>query len=654
METNAASPGHLHGRSSSSSQLHPQQHLLQQQQQHQLSRSITISRRQFGPPPGARLQSSPVSTSPSSLDARRPIPPPKSPQSRPHATANGDRSSNHIPPSNVACPICNINLRNLAQLNHHLDTIHPEEPDDVKTAVSTFFRNAQKALTKSATTTLKNIPANSSELLRKIQDLDLDTASPGNSLAGPPPPGGFQGWTDPRADAVVTKRHWVRESDQETCFQSNCEKGLGIRYGRQHCRSCGNMFCEAHSSFQMKLNAQAKHDPDGLWCRVCETCFVRAKRAEDSLHAGGVYRNLTTDFMSIRVKSAEKKHLEVNRLDKRIEKLAQIHQQYDPGVSSSPSSSSSGSGSMRASGLLRSVTSRGQQLKVSEQTIVKWEDDSTVPACYICFSVFNRYGNRKHHCRLCGRVVCDNCSKKTPLYLNMSSYPDGSEAVGHTRACKECIHTVFKRREHAADQKRPNAVLKYYGSLMRLKARIDLALPRFQEMIAVLGQKSDMHQSHPDYQLAARTRKELLDDFSLFDSISKKIAKLPAHTQHQKQLHTNLYWWATQYLQTNMFPLSVIPKVFSKDSKQQGGPSSTSSSPLPTVSSPGSESTQENEAAIESLAHLAVMEEQRRLVESYIEDATRKRRFDDVKSLKVSLEELENEMAAIRSGQRQS
>ncbi|KAF9102023.1 carboxypeptidase Y-deficient [Mortierella sp. GBA35] len=637
----------------------------QQQQQQQPTRAVTISRRQFGPPPGVRPQSTPVVSSPTPSDGR-PSPPPKSPQAKSVPTfINGNSNGNGTPPQAVVCPICNINLRNLAQLNQHLDTIHPEEPEDVKSAVTSFLRNAQKVLnpiTKQATTTFKNIPANSSELLRKIQDLDIDSAAgPGNSMAGPPPSGGFQGWTDPRADAVVTKRHWVRESERDVCFQPNCDKGLGIRFGRQHCRSCGKLFCETHSSFQIKLDAQARHDTNGLWCRVCETCFVKTKKAEDGLHAGGVRRSLTTDFLSIRIKSAEKKHLEVNRLEKRIEKLAQIHQQYDLGVSSSPvvssptpsfSSISSATGSVRAKGLFRSVTSRGQQLKASEQAIVKWEDDSTVPACYICFSIFNRYGNRKHHCRLCGRVICDNCSKKTPLYLSMSSYPDGSESVGETRACKECIHTVFKRREHAADQKRPNAVLKYYGSLMRLKARIDLALPRFQEMIATIGQKSDMNQTHPDYQLAARTRKELLDDFALFDAISKKIAKMPTHSQHQKQLHTNLYWWATQYLQTNMFPLSVIPKVFGGGkSKPPGTSSPSSSSPAPSISSPQPDAM-DNEAEIESLAQLAVMEDQRRLVESYIEEASRKRKFDDVKSLKISLEELENEIAAIRSGER--
>ncbi|KAF9356287.1 carboxypeptidase Y-deficient [Mortierella sp. AD094] len=561
--TNAAGASQLHARTASTPQ--QQQPNLQQPQ-----RSVTISRRQFGPAPGAaRPQSTFLASSPTPTNTgeQRSTPPPKSPQSRPAPTSIGIVPNGNPTPS-VECPICNISVRNLAQLNQHLDTIHPEEPDDVKSAVSQFFKNAQKVLNpiaKNATTTLKNIPANSSELLRKIQDLDLDTATSGSSLSRPPPSGGFMGWTDPRADSVVTKRHWARESDKDECFQFNCDKGLGIRYGRQHCRCCGNMFCESHSSFQIKLNAQAKHDSDGLWCRVCEGCFIKARKEDDAQHAGGVHRSLTTDFTSIRLKSAEKKHLEVNRLEKRIEKLAQIHLQFEPGLPSSPispspsgslSSLSSGTGSVRAKGLLRSVTSRGQQLKVSEQSIVKWEDDSTVLGCFICL------------------------------------------------------------------------------------------------------QKADMNQAHPDYQLAAGTRKELLDDFALFDSISKKIVKLPAHTQHQKQLHNNLYWWATQYLQTNMFPLSVIPKVFGnggKEPKQLGASSpALSSSPAPSISLPMSDSAQDNEAEIESLAQLAVMEEQRRLVESYIEEASRKRKFDDVKSLKMSLEELESEIAAIRSGQRRA
>ncbi|KAF8940989.1 carboxypeptidase Y-deficient [Dissophora ornata] len=644
MAMNAGSPSQLHATVASSPQKQQQQQHHQHPQQPQ--RSITISRRQFGPAPGTSRPHSTLHPPPQPQPAsdRRSTPPPRSPQSQPVSTVNGGGrgpSPNGAAPTNVACPICNISLRNLAQLNQHLDTIHPEEPDDVKSAVSQFFKNAQKVLnpiTKTATTTLKNIPANSSELLRKIQDLDIDSAGP-NSLAGPPPPGGFQGWTDPKADVVVTKRHWVRESDRDVCFQPNCDKGLGIRFGRQNCRCCGNLFCDTHSSFQIKLNAQAKHDTNGLWCRVCEGCFVIAKKEEDGLSLGGISRSLTKDFLSTRIKSAEKKHLEVNRLEKRIEKLAQIHQQFDSGVSSSPISSSPAHS--------YSPVSSGTGSRLSKQLSGGRMTPPSLAATYVCPCLASMET---------GNITADYVGVSFAIIAPQRHlYPDGSDAVSHTRACKECIHTVFKRREHATDKKRPNAVAKYYGSLMRLKARIDLALPRFQEMIATVGQKTDMHQMHPDYQLAAMTRKELLDDFALFDSISKKIVKLPARSQHQKQLHTNLYWWATQYLQTNMFPLSVIPKVFgngNKEPKQIGNSSPLSSSPAPSISSPMPDSAQDNEAEIESLAQLAVMEEQRRLVESYIEEATRKRKFDDVKSLKMSLEELENEIAAIRSGQR--
>ncbi|OCF45785.1 hypothetical protein I317_00273 [Kwoniella heveanensis CBS 569] len=43
--------------------------------------------------------------------------------------------------------------------------------------------------------------------------------------------------------------------------------------------------------------------------------------------------------------------------------------------------------------------------RAAEQAIVKWEDDSEVKKCRICLSSFS-LSNRKHHCRLCGRIIC--------------------------------------------------------------------------------------------------------------------------------------------------------------------------------------------------------------------------------------------------------
>jgi rabenosyn-5 len=42
----------------------------------------------------------------------------------------------------------------------------------------------------------------------------------------------------------------------------------------------------------------------------------------------------------------------------------------------------------------------------AEQRITPWQDDNAVSACPFCSTNFHPLTNRKHHCRLCGRVVC--------------------------------------------------------------------------------------------------------------------------------------------------------------------------------------------------------------------------------------------------------
>ncbi len=42
---------------------------------------------------------------------------------------------------------------------------------------------------------------------------------------------------------------------------------------------------------------------------------------------------------------------------------------------------------------------------------VEWQRDSEANACTLCESAFHPLLRRRHHCRLCGRLVCDACSK---------------------------------------------------------------------------------------------------------------------------------------------------------------------------------------------------------------------------------------------------
>lgn len=52
-----------------------------------------------------------------------------------------------------------------------------------------------------------------------------------------------------------------------------------------------------------------------------------------------------------------------------------------------------------------------QQQQQQGAKIIKWMPDDSVSACCICQTEFSLF-NRRHHCRLCGIVVCDACSPK--------------------------------------------------------------------------------------------------------------------------------------------------------------------------------------------------------------------------------------------------
>nr|XP_027202598.1 rabenosyn-5-like [Dermatophagoides pteronyssinus] len=46
-----------------------------------------------------------------------------------------------------------------------------------------------------------------------------------------------------------------------------------------------------------------------------------------------------------------------------------------------------------------------------EQSIVDWVDETIVPLCPSCANKFNIITRKRHHCRLCGAVMCTKCSE---------------------------------------------------------------------------------------------------------------------------------------------------------------------------------------------------------------------------------------------------
>jgi hypothetical protein len=66
----------------------------------------------------------------------------------------------------------------------------------------------------------------------------------------------------------------------------------------------------------------------------------------------------------------------------------------------------------------------------------EWQDDSAVTACPICLKKFGTL-TRRHHCRVCGRVVCDNCSKGRKRLMPVRR-TNGAPETGAVRICNRC------------------------------------------------------------------------------------------------------------------------------------------------------------------------------------------------------------------------
>jgi len=68
----------------------------------------------------------------------------------------------------------------------------------------------------------------------------------------------------------------------------------------------------------------------------------------------------------------------------------------------------------------------------------RWQPDKEVSHCPLCNSRFS-HTFRKHHCRQCGRVVCETCS---PSRLRLPKLPK----EGKVRVCTPCVTALGERQ----------------------------------------------------------------------------------------------------------------------------------------------------------------------------------------------------------------
>lgn len=308
----------------------------------------------------------------------------------------------------LACPICNEEMVTLLQLNRHLDDAHKNLEEVRQNEAKDWFKTQMIKAKKFQPLAVLNQKFKGLDVFETENEPPSPSPKPTPTATnGPfPPPQPTQ--LDP--DDVVTKAHWQRHGPNDACSEPECGRRLTSANGSINCRKCGKLFCDEHTMYKIKLSRSAHHEPvRGLWCRVCETCYKSREGYNDRT---GFERNHTTDFEAFRRRTVDKTLLEVSRLEKRLTKLTQLLANPPPEQSST------------ASSLLWPLAGAKAQRKQQEQSVVDWEDDLSVPRCPFCQQEFSTYTFRRHHCRLCGRVVCGDplteCSKEVGLTVDTS------------------------------------------------------------------------------------------------------------------------------------------------------------------------------------------------------------------------------------------
>ncbi|KAJ4377144.1 carboxypeptidase Y-deficient [Didymella sp. IMI 355093] len=542
------------------------------------------------------------------------------------------RASNRL-----ACPICNEEMMTLLQLNRHLDDNHQNLVEEEQDEVKNWFEEQMVKAKKFQPLAVLN---------QKLKGLDVFES---NSSPTPPPGTHSRSASNTRAGhdtpPAPSSAETPRRKSQE---RIGSDQGIETQTA-VNCRQCGQLFCEDHTLYQMKLSRAARHDPvRGIWCRVCETCY-KSRDGYNDHH--GLDRNHFDEFAKIRRKRVDREYMEVSRLEKRLTKLTQLLADPPP-VDETPAT---GGGWFKLSTV--GINTAKDQRKALEQSIITWEEDAKVSHCPFCQQEFSSYTFRRHHCRMCGRVVCGDpstgCSTEIGLNVNPKKSEKATDQISvDVRMCKDCNHTLFSRSDFEREMAEKPKDQRAYENLTQFERGIRLLLPRFQKLLTALQdpEKPPTPQQLTD---ATKVRKRLMDAFAQFDAAAKRIRDLPTESPTQKRLQNAVYQQAYSFLSLHMLPLRSLPRIL-KHAAPQGQPARGGA--LATIKANdrlgGSAVSSSEVSAMESeekelRERLIVLEEQKFMVSEMVADATKHRRFDEQTSLAQNLEDLNQEIDQI-------
>lgn len=178
---------------------------------------------------------------------------------------------------------------------------------------------------------------------------------------------------------------------------------------------------------------------------------------------------------------------------------------------------------------------------------------------------------------------------------------------------------------------------------------------------------------------ASKVRQRLTSSFAQYNIAARRVRDMPTDSPTQQRLQKAIYQQASNFLHLHMLPLKSLPKIL-KHAAPNGQLSNGASSPSTFTSNSPGRATRPRESALASINYnsiagngnasspssetssaisaleaeeknlrerLIVLEEQKFFVSEMIADANRRRKFDEVSSLAMNIEDLNREIDRI-------
>lgn len=248
------------------------------------------------------------------------------------------------------------------------------------------------------------------------------------------------------------------------------------------------------------------------------------------------------------------------------------------------------------------TNSDSAKIRAIEKSVVSWVNDSDVPFCPDCGNKFN-IRNRRHHCRLCGSIMCRRCMEFVPLPLaqklisgtrealcvpgspvHSQSPPTGGGSSGmgsrrgsisslssvtsmleekddeKIRCCHHCMDTLLKRQQKLDEKDHVPDIVKLYERLRMCMEKVDERAPEYIRMAESLNAGETTY----NLDTAGGLRLEVQKYYELIDALSKKILTLntkddpPPHPK-ALQLQRMIRYTATLFVQEKLLGLMSLP-----------------------------------------------------------------------------------------------